>query len=390
MRCLFACRPSHGHWHQLVPLARALIAEGHEVAFATALSTGSQLEALGFLSFRAGIDEWDPSTAAMFPRRPPDLPAEDRLEWQIRNVYASIAAEQMFQDLLPIVAEWRPDVIVRDSGEFGAYLAAEHLGLPHATVQAGPFNDAIRRGAAEPLNRLRATLGLPPDPSMETLHRYLLLYGAPPSFFVPEAPVPPTTHALKPLGFGDGSLPSWIDDLPNQPNVHFTLGTVANRDLALFYKVMEGLAGAPLNVIVTVGRNNEPDDFGALPENIYVESFIPHNLLLPRCDLVICHGGYNTILKSLEFGIPLVLIPLGADHHVSTRSCVRMGVAQVLDVKTLSPAQVRVATTEVLSSPGYRQSARDVAKEIAGLPGPDYGARLLVQLAQTRAPLRAA
>ena len=36
MRVLCSCLPGFGHFHPMVPLARALVEAGHEVAFATA------------------------------------------------------------------------------------------------------------------------------------------------------------------------------------------------------------------------------------------------------------------------------------------------------------------------------------------------------------------
>lgn len=43
--------------------------------------------------------------------------------------------------------------------------------------------------------------------------------------------------------------------------------------------------------------------------NIHFCSYIPAEKILPYCDLVICHGGLNTITQSLEYGVPLLLFP---------------------------------------------------------------------------------
>src|SRR6188472_3551328 len=54
VRVLFTCRPLTGHLHPLVPLARAVAATGHEVAFATAEPALSDARGRGFAAFSAG------------------------------------------------------------------------------------------------------------------------------------------------------------------------------------------------------------------------------------------------------------------------------------------------------------------------------------------------
>jgi len=37
--------------------------------------------------------------------------------------------------------------------------------------------------------------------------------------------------------------------------------------------------------------------------------YIPAEVLLPQCDWTICHGGQNTIIQSLLYGVPLIIFP---------------------------------------------------------------------------------
>ena len=37
--------------------------------------------------------------------------------------------------------------------------------------------------------------------------------------------------------------------------------------------------------------------------------YVPAEVLLPRCDWTICHGGQNTIIQSLLHGVPLIIFP---------------------------------------------------------------------------------
>ena len=61
LRALVAIRPFYGHLHPLIPVASALAAAGHDVAFATEESFGAVVERCGFVALPAGLDPFAPT-----------------------------------------------------------------------------------------------------------------------------------------------------------------------------------------------------------------------------------------------------------------------------------------------------------------------------------------
>jgi UDP:flavonoid glycosyltransferase YjiC (YdhE family) len=53
-----------------------------------------------------------------------------------------------------------------------------------------------------------------------------------------------------------------VADLPDRPTAYMTLGTVLNTDTSVFRAVLDGLAGAPVNLVITVGGANDPAVLG--------------------------------------------------------------------------------------------------------------------------------
>src|SRR5580765_2671690 len=195
MRFLFATLAGSGHFHPLVPAARALRANGHRVCFATAPSSHVDVEGSGFDVFAAGFDQErdrsDERYAAL--RLELDaLPANgpSRTHFRIRKLFAGLYAERMVPDLLAIAGGWRPDLIVREVGEFGGCVAAEVLGIPHASVRSNTLLSTYsqRHLVREEMTRLREVYGLPPDPDSAMLFRYLHLAFEPPRFHDPALP----------------------------------------------------------------------------------------------------------------------------------------------------------------------------------------------------------
>lgn len=384
MRVLFSMMPMLGHLHPLVPLGQALLAQGHQVAFATAKSFAPRIHRAGFEHFSCGVDHDGTRLIFRTLEEQGHLAPKDR---KGPHLFAELLAPLMMEDLPEICSRWRPDLIVHDPVELAGHLAAEMEGVPHVLFSwAFYFQPNTMKAWWGPgLSALRERYGLPPDPEAEALHRHLAIDYMPPSWHGPESPRPPVARAFSAPLFDrsqPGGLPSWVEELPDRPTVYATLGTALNHAPATFCAFIEALAGEDLDLIITVGPGMDPRQFDPLPENIHVEQYIPQTLLLPRCQAVIAHGGYNTLLSALWHGLPLVVNPLtAADQPVNGRRCAEVGAGVLVEGQPPDANELRRAVLAVLKKPGYRDRARAFQEEIKALPPLSMAVRLMEQLA---------
>ncbi len=384
MRILFTFIGGNGHFAPLTAVARTAAAQGHTVAFGCGAGMVATVQAAGFQPFQLGPGTGNP------PQRRPLRPLDPAREAQeFRDRFARQGAQNRVSYTAALCHAWQPDVLVCDETDFGSMAAAERLGLPYAVVlvmAAGSFVPVAAVG--DVLGELRAQNALPPDPQLVMLRRYLVLSPFPPSFRDPAYPLPPTAHSFRPEpGQPMLEAPPWLSRLPAIPTVYFTLGTVFNMESGdLFSRVLAGLRALPVNVIVTLGNELDPAELGPQPANVYVERYIPQDLLLPHCDVLVSHGGSGSVSGALSYGRPSVLIPMGADQPWNAARCQELGLAQVLDPIAATPEAVRTAVIEVLSNPAYRQAAQRFQAEFAALPGPEYAVRLLEELAVSKRP----
>jgi UDP:flavonoid glycosyltransferase YjiC (YdhE family) len=384
VRVLCSCLPGFGHFHPMVPLARAVTEAGHEVAFATAPRFSERVVApAGFLAFPAGVSpvvvEEEtaglPEVAALGPR---DV-------WPFgAHMFAGVAAARKVPDLVEVVERWDPALVVHGAIDFAGPVAAARAGLPSVNHGVGALQPRefweLSGGVVGPL---WDQWGVEPGP-LGGMFRYLYLDVCPPSFQSSDIAMVPVRHPLRPVPFDTptgGELPRWVASLPDRPTVYVTLGTIFNATPSLFETLLDGLREEPFNVIVTVGPDRDPEELGLQPDNVRVERYIPQSLLFPYCDAVVCHGGSGTVLAALSWGLPLLVVPQGANQFWNAERCAELGLGALLAESDISPAAVRGAVHALLEEPRYRAAAGRIRDEIARMPPPDEAVPELERLA---------
>jgi len=285
--------------------------------------------------------------------------------------------------------------VVHDSSEFGGVVAAELLGIPHAQIEVhatGSRPDTMRM-VYGPLQRLRAGFGLPGRPIQGLIDEYLGLTPFPPSLTAASSPVAPTNHYVRVLpADGTDPLPAWVDQIGMRPLVYVSLGTIWRwwRGQEIFSKIVDGLRGIDAEIVLTVGRDFDPSVLGPQPSNVHVERFLPLGALLERCSLVLFHGGSGTLGHVVAAGLPMVILPLGADQPENDARCAELGVSRSLDPEELAPDSIHDVVLDVLHTPSFRQKAERLRAEFERLPGVEAAVELLGQLARERRPILAA
>ena len=78
----------------------------------------------------------------------------------------------------------------------------------------------------------------------------------------------------------------------------------------------------------------------------------------------------------------MVLLPIGADQPFNAARCEDLHVGRVLNPVEVTSEDVRLAAIAVLGDVTYEQNAKRMEAEIAALPTPESGVRLLERLAE--------
>ena len=375
MRVLLTCSPAYGHFHPLGPLARALAAAGHEVAFATAADFCERVERCGFRALPAGLKM--PERGEVMRRVIADMmkaPPPDRPKMGFPRIFGEYGAPAMLPDLRGVLASYRPELLIHDTSELAGPIAATAAGIPYVNHSFGHIlPDDIAALAAEKVAPLWKQVGHEPPP-LAGLYKHLYLDICPPSLQFPDIAAVARRQALRPVAFDaevGERLPAWFDAMPAVPTVYVTLGTVFNDARALFGVILDGLRDEPINVIVTVGKAGDPAALGPQPPSVHVERYLPQTLLFARCDAVVSHAGSGTMLSALSAGLPVLSIPQGADQFRNAERCRTAGAGNALWPHEVSAEAVRQSVRALLGDPSFRTAAAGLRREIEAMPAPD-------------------
>jgi UDP:flavonoid glycosyltransferase YjiC (YdhE family) len=123
--------------------------------------------------------------------------------------------------------------------------------------------------------------------------------------------------------------------------------------------------GLPVGARVVVSRLNGPD---LTVPPWAVAGLGRQDELLAHADLAICGGGHGMVAKTLLAGVPLVVVPGGADQWEIANRVARQGSGRL--VRPLTAEALVKAVDEVLTTPSYRDAARRAAASVTDVTDP--------------------
>ena len=211
----------------------------------------------------------------------------------------------------------------------------------------------------------------PPLPELEFIHEspWLNLYLYPEEADYPRArPLGPTWHRLD----------SCVRD--GEKLVYLSLGSLGSADVELMRRLVDELAESPHRFVVSKGPQHQLFE---LADNMTGAEFLPQTRILPEVDLVVTHGGNNTVTESFFFGKPLVVLPLFWDQYDNAQRVHELGYGVRLDTYGHEPDELRGAIDRLLADEMLRQRLGRVSVRLQADPGTAKAAGLIERVVET-------
>lgn len=389
---LFFSVPGQGHVNPTLAVVQELVARGEQVVYYLSEEYRSVIEATGA--------EFQPYESELFKRMrqggPPSFARGGFKGFAAAggpppSAGAGMLPVMMIKEstqLLPMLLEKvraeQPDCIVYGSLFFVARLVAQVLNIPAVTLYTSyamneHFNLAQRlqnllspdvvASLNEQLSQLGATYNLPGLNMRSLMASQAGLHIAfIPRAFQPKAETFDPQHyiftgpSLQEQRSGPQDFP--FDRLDARPHLYISLGTVFNNQVEFYKACIAAFANSEWQVILSHGRRVQQEQLGAIPENFIVVPFVPQLEILPRTSIFISHGGMNSVMESLYYGVPLIVVPQMPEQYMNGQRVQELGLGVALDTDTVTPDILREAVQRVAQEPSYRDNVRAMQQNI--------------------------
>jgi MGT family glycosyltransferase len=408
---LFMPESAYGPTNNCIGIGDVLRRRGHRVVFAAEASWKGRLEPLGFeedlVDLAPAADAAADQGAGQFWK---DFVRDTAPEFRKPTIELIGGAQHCQSQLTQIIERTRPDVIVEDNVVgFPALITAgvpfvrivscnplevKDPGIP-PTFSGYPAADPagwqafweeyerVHRPAWAAFNAWVTEQGAPPLPDLEFIHP-----GAVNLYVYPELADYPRSRPLGPSWHRLDSSVRRTDErftLPDAlaaadgPLIYFSLGSLGSADVALMQRVIGCLAATPYRYLVSMGPLHEEIE---LAPNMAGAEFLPQTSILPLCQLVITHGGNNTVTECLHYGKPMVVLPLFWDQYDNAQRMDELGLGVRLDTYKFTDAQLHTALNRLLTDDALHHRLGAAAATIQARDGLSKAARLIEQAAE--------
>ena len=408
---------SEGDVRPFVALGAGLVRRGHQVELSYVLIDGKDLGELcashGLTSRFVARD----TTLAAFAQPGPH---QDVINGrggsplkQVQNILAGLldpVTPEMFDDAVAHMERY--DVAIVHFLHHPAATAALSRGVPVVYVLTapatptrelppigapsfGPLNRVVWRIAEvvaggwflPRINALRERVGLAPmtrmypDPNPEVA---LALTCVSPTLLARPSDWAPNAHVA---GFFD--LPVPPSDVPaeveafladGEPPVLLTFGSMLAADAPETQACIEAMLGAveQAGVRAIVQVPTHARERSTSRPRVLVTGALPHARVMPRCALVVHHGGAGTTQASVLAGRPSVVVPFLADQFFWAERLRSLGLAPAsVPRKKLRADRLARAISAALATPSLAQRAAEVSQAMRGEDGVRVAAELI-------------
>jgi UDP:flavonoid glycosyltransferase YjiC (YdhE family) len=216
---------------------------------------------------------------------------------------------------------------------------------------------------------------------------YLNLYSYPAEVDYERAvPLGPTWHRLDSTVRAPEGTWELPQDLAERDGalVYLSLGSLGSADVGLMQRLVDLLATTPHRVVVSKGPLA---DQITLHDNQTGAGFLPQPAILPQVDLVITHGGNNTVTEAFHHGKPMIVLPLFWDQVDNAQRVEETGFGRRLPAYDFEDGQLTGAIDDLLADKRLAARLAAMSRRVKASSGTVRAADLIERVAVTGEPM---
>jgi MGT family glycosyltransferase len=171
----------------------------------------------------------------------------------------------------------------------------------------------------------------------------------------------------------------WEEIKPDKSLIYCSLGTLSHRfkEARSFLQVITDAIASreDLQLVLAVGAHLGSDDFRPAASNVILVNRAPQIEILKRADLMITHGGLNSVKECILLGVPMIVFPWA--KPVNAVRVVYHGLGLMCGVKRVSVKQIQSMINTILRNPSYKMRVQAMREKFIEADRSDLGVKAL-------------
>jgi zeaxanthin glucosyltransferase len=134
-------------------------------------------------------------------------------------------------------------------------------------------------------------------------------------------------------------LSTWSHRVDDRLQVYVAFGTFLSHRSEVLARVADALRDLGVRAAIASGPTDQ-ERLGHLPGDWLVAPQLPQVAMLASADLIVHHGGNNTVQEALAAGVRQVVLPFSTDQFSNAADLERLGLACVLSANEATVADL--------------------------------------------------
>lgn len=368
-KIVFFCIPAHGHTNPTLGVVRELVNRGHQVWYYSYELMRKKIESTGAAFIPC--DDYD-MEQKLSPEDSVRIGSDLAFSTKVLVDTTLALDEKICRDMQTI----GPDCIVADSMAVWGKAAAMKLGIPFvcstttfafnqhsAKIMPQGIGDLFRILIAMPkvtrqIKRLQAR-GFPVKSILDIIqnddHTHTIVYTSDEFQPCSETFSPEHYAFVGPsIRQAESTVEKWGDKL-----IYISMGTVNNDLLPLYKACITAFADTGYQVILSVGNLVNLDEFGVVPPNVQIRSFVDQIAVLQKADVFLTHCGMNSVSEALYYGVPLVMLPKTSEQKGVAARVAQLGAG--IPLQQESSQDICAGIRQILENPSFAENAAKIS-----------------------------
>ncbi|MFE2183402.1 macrolide family glycosyltransferase [Streptomyces sp. NPDC059455] len=368
--------PADGHVNPNLALCVELVKRGHRVSFSIDEGHAEAVRATG-------------AEPVLYKTTFPDAGRGER--FPITDVIAMSSlflreAVAVLPQQLAAFEDDRPDLVLYDYAALSAQILAKRWGVPAVRLSPtrvssntyerdlAPFYASVADDPAWLAYREEFQHFLDEGGMDLTIEEFLYVGWAdhyvvtiPRAFQADAGELGDAYTFVGPVVRGQDHRAPWKPPADGRPVLLIAFGSVAPEVPAVqrvFFECAEAFADGPWHVVMSIGRHLDPADFGPLPPHLELIPEAPQLQVLAEAAVFITHAGMGSTLEAIQYGVPMVAVPMGFDQMENARVIEGLGIGVRTPFEGVTGEELREAVERVSADPEVARRLAELRAEI--------------------------